>query len=574
MRAVSLALVLVGSGTVVVASEYRAPAADAAGPRAAASAAPIISMAAAPVAPKCWYYDSWQAPRVGGRFHEGVDIGAELGQPVYAVATGTITGQYVDAPGLRAGNALRLRQADSTYYFYAHMQGFADGITVGSRVQAGDVIGYVGQTGNALSPHLHFEIHPNGGAAVNPFPSMKALNICRGNVASPSAAPVPEPTPPAAPAAPAPANPASPSVARGGPPVIGPAVRLGLIAPVRVVDTRGGIGGKRLAANTVATYNIVGRGGVSSSASAALINIWASSPAAGGYLVAFSCDGPAPVASSVAYWRGQLVGNLVHVGVVNGKVCVVSSAATDVIIDVVAADGSQGAGVTAIAPTRLYDSRTDGQRLAAGEVRAIKASGVGGVPLANGVSVTLTAVNAAATGTLKLWPCDRPAPGLPMLVVTQGATASAPTVSRVAADGTVCVSSTVATDIVLDATSAWAIGGASSLRAMTPARVYDSRSAGGKVGGGSVLAVSVAGRGGVSGSASVVLASITATASGGRGTVTAWPCGQNKPATATMQLASGVTSSSTAVVGLGGGQLCLSPSIGTHLIVDVTGFAG
>ena len=566
----SLALVLVGSGAVVVASEYRAPAADAAGPRPAASAAPIVSMAAAPVAPKCWYYDSWQAPRVGGRFHEGVDIGAALGQPVYAVATGTITGQYVDAPGLRAGNALRLRQADKTYYFYAHMQGFADGITVGSTVQAGDVIGYVGQTGNALSPHLHFEIHPNGGAAVNPFPSMKALNICKGNVASPSAAPVPEPTPPAAPAP----NPASPSVTRGGPPVIGPAARLGLIAPVRVVDTRGGIGGKRLAANRVATYNIVGRGGVQSSASAALINIWASSPAAGGYLVAFSCDGPAPVASSVAYWRGQLVGNLVHVGVVSGKICVISSAATDVIIDVVAADGAQGAGVTAIAPTRLYDSRTDGQRLAAGEVRAIKASGVGAVPLANGVSVTLTAVNAAATGTLKLWPCDRQAPGLPMLVVTQGATASAPAVSRVAADGTVCVSSSVATDIVLDATSAWAIGGASSVRPMTPARVYDSRSAGGKVGGGSVLAVSVAGRGGVSGSASVVLASITATSSGGRGTVAAWPCGQNKPATAIMQLASGVTSSSTAVVGLGGGQLCLSPSIGTHLIVDVTGFAG
>ncbi|MET0910146.1 MAG: M23 family metallopeptidase [Ilumatobacteraceae bacterium] len=529
-----------------------------------------MPLAAAPVAPKCWYYDSWQAPRVGGRFHEGVDIGAALGQPVYAVATGTITGQYLDQPGLRAGNALRLRQADKTYFFYAHMQGFADGITVGTSVQAGDVIGYIGQTGNALSPHLHFEIHPNGGAAVNPFPSVQAINICKGNVASESAGVAPAPTPPAAPAPPN----GTPAVASGGPPVVGPAVRLGLISPVRVVDTRGGVGGKRLAANRVATYNVVGRGGVQSSASAVLINIWASSPAAGGSLVAFSCDGPAPVASSVAYWRGQLVGNLVHVGVVNGKVCVISSAATDVIIDVVAADGSQGAGVTAIAPTRLYDSRTSGQRLAAGEVRAIKASSVGGMPVANGVSVTLTAVSAAKTGTLKVWPCDRPAPGLPMLVVTQGATASAPTVSRVAADGTVCVSSSVATDIVLDATSAWAVGGASTLRAITPARVYDSRNAGGKVSGGSVLSVNVAGRGGVSGSASVVLASITATSSGGRGTVTAWPCGQNKPATATMQLASGVTSSSTAVVGLGGGKLCLSPSIGTHLIVDVTGFAG
>ncbi|MGD9701927.1 MAG: M23 family metallopeptidase [Acidimicrobiia bacterium] len=568
------AVALLCSGTVVAASEYRAPAADAAGHRhATAAAPPIVALAAAPVAPKCWYYDTWQAPRVGGRYHEGVDIGAELGKPVFAVATGTITGQYVDKPGLRAGNALRLMRADRTYFFYAHMQGFADGITVGSKVQAGDVIGYIGQTGNALAPHLHLEIHPNGGAAVNPYPSMKAIGVCGSAAAVPAGGGPVEPEPTPAPPAPAPAPSAGP-VYNGGPPVVGPAVRLGLISPVRVVDTRGGSGGKRLAANTVATYSVVGRGGVSSSASAVLVNIWASSPSAGGSLVAFSCDGPSPFAASVAYGRGQLIGNLVHVGVVNGKICVVSTAATDVIIDVVAADGSQGAGIAAIAPTRLYDSRTVGQPLAAGEVRAITASGVGGVPASNGVSLTLTAVSAAKTGTLKVWPCDRGAPGLPALVVTQGATASAPVVSRVAADGTVCVSSSVATDIVLDAMSAWAIGGASALRAVTPARVYDSRDTGGKVGGGSVLAVNIAGRGGIGGGATAVSASITATSSGGRGTVTAWPCGQNKPATATMQLAGGVTSSSTVLVGLGGGKLCLSPSIGTHLIVDVTGYAG
>ena len=65
---------------------YRAPAADAAAATATATeTAPIVPMAAAPVAPKCWCYHSWR-PRVGGRFHEGVDIGAALGQPVYAVA--------------------------------------------------------------------------------------------------------------------------------------------------------------------------------------------------------------------------------------------------------------------------------------------------------------------------------------------------------------------------------------------------------------------------------------------------------------------------------------------------------
>ena len=301
-----------------------------------------------------------------------------------------------------------------------------------------------------------------------------------------------EPTPPAAPAPPN----GTPPVASGGPPVVGPAVRLGLISPVRVVDTRGGIGGKRLAANRIATYNVVGRGGVQSSTSAVLINIWASSPAAGGSLVAFSCHGPAPVASSVAYWRGQLVGNLVHVGVVNGKVCVMSSAATDVIIDVVAADGSQGAGVTAIdahSPLRLaYRRATAGRWRGAGHQGLQR----GRYARRERRQRHAHCRQRGEPGTLKVWPCDRPAPGLPMLVVTQGASGLRVLdgLVRVAADGTVCVSSSVATDIVMDATSAWAVGGASTLRAITPASVSTYwRNAGGKVSGGSVLSVNVAG---------------------------------------------------------------------------------
>ena len=554
------------SGTSLVVSELRAVPAGAAD-------APVIPIAYPPVLPKCWYYDDFGAPRVGGRVHEGVDIGATLGVPVYAVVGGTITAKYLDAPGLRAGNALRLVQADGTYFFYAHMNGFAPGIGVGSRVNAGDVIGYVGQTGNALSPHLHLEIHPNGGAAINPFPSMKAVNICTGNgsVPHPAEPPAqPEPTPPAAPT---PAPPPAPG-AGGGSPVVGPAVSMAMTSPVRVVDTRSGTGGRRVAANTVTAFNVVGRGGISASANAALLEIFASSPSSSGYLVAFPCNGSAPVAASVSFGRGQLVGNLVHVGLANGKVCVRSSSSTDVIIDVVAADGSSGAaGMMPVAPTRLYDSRAAGGRLAAGEVRAINTAGVGAVPPSNGLSVTLTAVNAAKTGTLKIWPCDRNAPGLPVLVVTSGATASASALTRVAGDGTVCVSSSTATDVVLDATSVWALGGGRQMRAITPARVYDSRDEGGRVAGGSVAAVGIAGRGGVNGGAAAVSVSISATGSSGRGWVTVWPCGQNKPLTAAMMLSSGVTSSSTVIVGLGGGKLCLSPSASTHLIVDVTGYA-
>lgn len=547
------------------------PAAPASASARPATAAPVIPLAAFPVEPPCWFVDNWMEPRAGGRAHEGVDIGADQGKAVYAVASGTIGKLYLDAPGLRAGNAIRLVQADGTYFFYAHLLGFAPGLAVGTRVRAGDLIAYVGQTGNALAPHLHFEIHPGGGKAVNPYPSVKAVDNCtRPAGGGPGVGPVTTAAPaPAPPPAPAP-TPVPPSGA-----TVGSSVRLGLVPPVRVVDTRAGVGGGRVPANTTVAFAVGGKGEVPVSFAAALVELFVSSPSAAGTIVAFSCDNPPPLAASVAYGRGQIVGNLVHVGVVNGQVCVRSSAATDVIIDVVAADGARSAaGVAAIAPTRIYDSRAAAGRLAAGEVRAIAASGVAGVPPSNGITLTLTAVSASATGTLKVWPCDRSAPGVPVLVVTSGATASATAVSKVAADGTICVSSTVATDVVIDVMSAWAIGGASALRTVHPARVHDTRDSGSKVAAGGVLEVAVAGRGGVGASAKLVSAAVSVTGVGARGTVAVWPCGQPRPATAMMTIYPGVTSTATALVGLGGGRMCLSPTASAHLIVDVTGYGG
>lgn len=127
----------------------------------------------------CWFTDTWHAPRSGGRLHVGVDIIAPKGNAIYAVVTGTITRVYLDRPGSLGGNALRLTAADGTYFHYAHMSEFAPGMEVGAEVKVGQVIGYVGNTGNSSTPHLHFEYHPSGGAAVNPYPMVKAINGCQ-----------------------------------------------------------------------------------------------------------------------------------------------------------------------------------------------------------------------------------------------------------------------------------------------------------------------------------------------------------------------------------------------------------
>lgn len=137
-----------------------------------------ITLDAFPMQGTCHFIDTWHAPRGGGRKHEGVDILGPEGRYLYAVVDGTISHVYRDRPGSLTGNGLRLETSDGTYFFYAHLEAVADGIEAGTKVAAGEIIGYNGSTGNAGTPHLHFEVHPQGGAAVNPYPLVAAIDGC------------------------------------------------------------------------------------------------------------------------------------------------------------------------------------------------------------------------------------------------------------------------------------------------------------------------------------------------------------------------------------------------------------
>jgi murein DD-endopeptidase MepM/ murein hydrolase activator NlpD len=145
-----------------------------------APAAPAIavSLEAKPVQGPCYYGDSWLAARSDGRVHLGVDIGAAEGNQVFAVAAGTITKLYTPEHDPLTGNGVRITRADGTYFFYGHLSALAPGIAVGTAVSAGQLVGFVGHTGNAAISHLHLEIHPGGGSAVNPYPIVKAFGAC------------------------------------------------------------------------------------------------------------------------------------------------------------------------------------------------------------------------------------------------------------------------------------------------------------------------------------------------------------------------------------------------------------
>jgi murein DD-endopeptidase MepM/ murein hydrolase activator NlpD len=92
---------------------------------------------------------------------------APSGTPIYAVANGIVNFKQ----NTLGGNAVSLTADNGNRYYYAHLSRYAG---ANRRVVQGEVIGYNGDTGNATGvPHLHFEIHPGGGLAVNPTPSVR-----------------------------------------------------------------------------------------------------------------------------------------------------------------------------------------------------------------------------------------------------------------------------------------------------------------------------------------------------------------------------------------------------------------
>jgi murein DD-endopeptidase MepM/ murein hydrolase activator NlpD len=150
--------------------ERRRKLAEAAAKRGAEGGVGVITGFVCP-APGSSFINDWGFPRSGGRRHQGTDMFAPRGSPVVAVGNGTVSVKSNSLGGI----VLYLRTASAMYY-YAHLDGYAEGIGGGTAVTTGQVVGYVGNTGNAIgsSPHLHFQIHPGGGGPVNPYPTVRS----------------------------------------------------------------------------------------------------------------------------------------------------------------------------------------------------------------------------------------------------------------------------------------------------------------------------------------------------------------------------------------------------------------
>jgi hypothetical protein len=360
------------------------------------------------------------------------------------------------------------------------------------------------------------------------------------------------------------------------------------VTPQRLVDTRQSVA---VAAGTSLAVGVTGQAGLPATDVAAVtLNLTATDPAGAGYLTAYPCGSPPPVASNVNYVAGQTVANAVTVAVgTGGAVCVFSFATSHVIVDVTgwysAATGAYGSRFAPVVPARLLDTRA-GTKIPAGGTTSVPLLGREGVPASGVTAATLnvTAADGEAPGYLTVFPCG----GSPPLAstVNYGSNQVVPNAATVAigAGGAVCVFSFAAAHVIVDvtgfSTDSPAVAG-SRLRPMAPLRVMDTRSGlnGTRLQGGTVVSLPVGPlldqAAGQHADLTAVVLNATAANPALAGFVTAFPCGGPPPLASNLNYLPGQVVPNQVTVGLGpAGNVCFTSLADVDLIVDVTGSYG
>lgn len=232
------------------------------------------------------------------------------------------------------------------------------------------------------------------------------------------------------------------------------------VAPQRIVDTRDGLGGARLAAGQVLRVDPGTASGWPSDATAAVVQLTAVGGADPGFLRAYACDQPMPDTSNLNTRGPDAYSSLATVPLAaDGSFCVWTYAATDVVVDVQSAWAASS--TTPLAPSespyRVVDTRDGigGTRLAAGGVLHVGASAWDGGDVA---VLNVIAVNAAAAGFLTLYDCAQPRPGVSNVnypaagAEPDGYPAANAAQVPVAPGSELCVYASAAADVVVDVT--------------------------------------------------------------------------------------------------------------------------
>ncbi|MCU1343965.1 MAG: hypothetical protein JWL70_231, partial [Acidimicrobiia bacterium] len=211
----------------------------------------------------------------------------------------------------------------------------------------------------------------------------------------------------------------------------------------RVLDTRTGPDPRgaphRLAAGETLVLPLRGRSGVPAEATSVLVNVTAVTPDADGFITAYPCDQPRPIASNLNPAAGQIVANAAMVGLAaNGSICLYSLRATDLVVDVSGAYAPGSSTFTALGAVTAGDFAATG---IASDVTPMRIGlGAGrGLGTVSAVALDLTVLLAAQPGYVTAYPCDQPRPNASNLNFARNRQVSNIAVVPVGADGSVCV---------------------------------------------------------------------------------------------------------------------------------------
>ena len=347
-----------------------------------------------------------------------------------------------------------------------------------------------------------------------------------------------------------------------------------LTTPVRAIDTRDLPG--KLGAGRTLTVPIAGVGGVPVDATAAVVSVTAVEACADTFLTVFPCGTTLPLASMVNADALATVANSAVVRLGNGSLCVYTSQATDVLVDVSGWLGPAGLRTTPVAPVRLVDTRPGQrqalvvaqQRLGAGQLLTVDLTpALDADLLARAATVNVTSASPSGAGFLSVLPGPCAAAALPpstsTLNVTSGRNVAA-SATAVLGDGQLCVYSSTATDVIVDLQATHGATG-STIRTFDPRHVIDTRQST-RLAAGQTLPVEL------DVAAAGVIANVTAVDPSADGFLTLYPCGAAAPAVSNVNFVAGATVANRAVVSTGGmQQICVYSSVDTDVLIDLEG---
>jgi len=346
------------------------------------------------------------------------------------------------------------------------------------------------------------------------------------------------------------------------------------LSPARILDTRDTA---PVSTSNVVQLDVTGTANVpASGVSAVALNVTATGATAEGYVTVWPCAAGKASTSVVNYTAGDDIPNAV-VATVDpyGRICIDSFSEVDVVVDVMGWFRST-AGLTTFAPRRVFDTRST-SRVSPGAPHEFDFTGVTDTNGATLVPVTgvdavilnVTVSRGVGAGFLTVWPCGTPQPATSSLNYRMSQDIPNLVIAKVGADGRVCFASNLAAVDVIADLNGWIASG-TSLRTVTPERLFDTRDSGNRLEGGPyelTLGSSV------SSTATTVVLNVTATGAAAPGYATVWPCGEPRPNTSNLNYSLGEDIPNTVIVKIGaGGRVCFATSAPVHLIADLLGW--